>query len=125
MNNGSPWKRVLNALNLDFLPKDNGIPGAAPGAAAPVSPESLLEMQILQRFPPPPRPIKSETQGLGHSDLFEEVLQVTLTHPEFQNFGHRDVSKYWNDMIRSLCAGGNMNNGPEGKKLKTWKAEEE
>lgn len=79
-------------------------------------------MQILQ---PQPKPTKPETHGLGHSDLFEQAHQVTLTHPEFENFGHRYVSKYWNDMIRYLCAGGNMRNGPEGKKLKAWKPEEE
>lgn len=72
-------------------------------------------MHILQ---PQPRSTKSETQGLGHSDLFEQAHQVTLTHPEFENFGHRDVSKYWNDMIRSLSAGGNMKKRTRGKKLK-------
>lgn len=117
------WKPLVKSLEctkkFGLLPKDNGIPGAAPGTAASVSPGILLEMQILQ---PQPRPTKSETQGLGPRDLFEQTLQVTPTHPEFENFSHRDVSKYWNDMIRSLHAGGNMKNGEETEGME---AEEE
>ena len=31
MSNGSPWKRVLNAItSLDFMPQDNMSPSVAP-----------------------------------------------------------------------------------------------
>lgn len=48
---------------------------------------------------------------------------MILTHSEIENLCPRDASKYWNDLLRSGHAGGNVENGPEGKKLKAWRPE--
>lgn len=49
---------------------------------------------------------------------------MTLMPPEFENLCSLEVSKYLNDRIRSGHAGGSVNNGPEGKKLKSGRPEE-
>lgn len=72
----------------------------------------------------PARLTESETLGLGHSNLFSQALQMTLMPPEFENLCTLEVSKYLNDRIRSGHAGGLVNNGPEGKKLKSGRPEE-